>query len=515
MSSIGGVCRAGALSALFAVAAPAAGQVWEVDDRLLELSIPTPGANYGAAVAIGDYDGDGRRDLAVGAPFWVGELDVPGGRMEFFRNLGDRELFREWAGSSSSSEQRGTAIVFGDFDADGRDEIAVGGPGLEVSGQASAGIVRIYDPQQIATFDQDDFDGEAPGIGDHFGSTLAVGDFDGDGYEDLAIGVPDESSAEPSAGCVHVLFGGDGGLAAAGAQLLRPNNHNSSEHYGAALAAGDFDGDDYDDLAIGIPGRTAGGAMHSGAVQVFYGSSDGLGSDGESQAIVRESFNLPFAAADEYRLGSALAAGNFDQQVLFCGLFVDCYDDLAIGEPGASTDAPMQGAQADAGLVLVVPGSSAGLLPASRTILSQLDGGGVPAAGERFGTTLAAGRLDRPTTAGTTGYSDLAVGVPFDSDLDGSVHLFFGAAGGINSGSPAQLVELQAGLEIAPAGASDEWGRALAIGDLDGDGWGDLVVGVPAKSRGGEAGSGAVEILWGGLFADGFDGFGLTGWSVP
>jgi len=64
-----------------------------------------------------------------------------------------------------------------------------------------------------------------------------------------------------------------------------------------------------------------------------------------------------------------------------------------------------------------------------------------------------------------------------------------------------------------PAANADRWGETLLIADIDRDGWGDLVVGVPRKTRGGQSQSGAVEILWGGIFGNGFDSFGLLDWS--
>ena len=96
-------------------------------------------------------------------------------------------------------------------------------------------------------------------IGDGFGSSLAIGDFDADGYGDLAVGVPQERTDTGAwVGAVSVIHGSSGGLTADGNQFWEldagdgvPGNGEDDDDFGAALAAGDFDGDGADDLAIG------------------------------------------------------------------------------------------------------------------------------------------------------------------------------------------------------------------------------------------------------------------------
>jgi hypothetical protein len=113
---------------------------------------------------------------------------------------------------------------------------------------------------------------------DHFGYALAAGDFNSDGRDDLAIGVPFEDiDSIPNAGAVNVLYGSAGGLMAAGDQPWHQDVADvegaaeSGDEFALALAAGDFDGDGQDDLAIAVPEEDVESIADAGAVNVLYG----------------------------------------------------------------------------------------------------------------------------------------------------------------------------------------------------------------------------------------------------
>ncbi len=112
-------------------------------------------------------------------------------------------------------------------------------------------------------------------------------DFNGDGRDDLAVGAPNEDIGSiESAGGVNVLYGGAGGLSATGNQFWRQNSpgvlgaSEAFESFGYALAAGDFNGDGSDDLAVGVPIEGVGGVGNAGAVNVLYGGAGGLSATG-------------------------------------------------------------------------------------------------------------------------------------------------------------------------------------------------------------------------------------------
>ena len=155
----------------------------------------------------------------------------------------------------------GFALAAGDFNGDGFADLAVASPGLNTNAGgiriAYGGASGLADPGSV--IDQD-----TPGVEDvreaHdlFGYSLAAGDFDGNGDDDLAVGVVNENQV----GFVQVLFSTASGIDPALDLLLSQDavagTSELNDQFGFALAAADFDGDGKDDLAIGSPGEALG-----------------------------------------------------------------------------------------------------------------------------------------------------------------------------------------------------------------------------------------------------------------
>jgi hypothetical protein len=135
--------------------------------------------------------------------------------------------------------------------------------------------------------------GDPAEASDEFGHSLATGDFNNDGRDDLAIGVPGEGVNivdVPDAGAVQVIYGSASGLSATTKpdQFWYQDSRNVNDGaepgdvFGTQLSTGDFNNDGRDDLAIGVPGEdvvpSGGGSAvaNAGAVNVIYGSSEGL-----------------------------------------------------------------------------------------------------------------------------------------------------------------------------------------------------------------------------------------------
>ncbi len=370
----------------------------------------------------------------------------------------------------------GSALATGDFDADGYPDLVIGEPsGWNKTLVRSGNVYLLYGgpgglqlPRQLLTQDFP-YAPDPPEPDDGFGRAFAVGDFNADGIDDLAVGVPFETlSGQATAGAVQVFFGQAGvGLRETGSQWLHqalagmPTANVAGDRFGFSLAAGHLDPDAADDLAIGIPGENG----WRGAVLVLFGSSAGLTTSG-ARLFHQDSQEGALAMLDvaeaSDRFGSALAVADFDGNLL---------DDLAIGVYGENTNA--------GAVALVLSFSPDGPSLFGNQLWSQ-DSTGIASIAyitEWFGHSLAAADFD------LDGRSDLAIGAPNDRITynggfytAGAVHVLRGSGSGLTaSGSKFFNEDSPDVPEVT--GANDDFGYALTAADLDGDAYPDLGVG--------------------------------------
>ncbi|MQY14250.1 hypothetical protein SRB5_44130 [Streptomyces sp. RB5] len=232
------------------------------------------------AMAAGDFNGDGRTDFAVtiSSPYFTATTFWQGSDYGLDHAI-------DW----DYSQAYGTALAAADFDGDGTDDLVYGNATHGSSDSPDwdpywpmrtgvGGSVRVLYGAQWgpASFRRpQDLSQETPNIpgsglgaaeqGDGFGKALAVGDMNGDGYADLAIGLPGEDiGTAPDAGAVTVLFGSVFGLTTETVRNVQqesagiPGSNEKGDAFGKALAARDLNGDTWADLTIGQPGEDTG-----------------------------------------------------------------------------------------------------------------------------------------------------------------------------------------------------------------------------------------------------------------
>ncbi|MEO5618048.1 MAG: FG-GAP-like repeat-containing protein [Candidatus Eisenbacteria bacterium] len=344
----------------------------------------TPLEQFGSALAnVGDLNGDGWDDLAVGSPACA-VAGTEAGRVSVFHGgpsadgAPDRiiEGLREF-------ELFGTALAAaGDVNADGHADLVVGAPGSSGDGRAyvyfgGPGFDAL--PDRILT----------AGIPGPFGVVVAgAGDVNGDGAGDLLVGGPPMPGGTGSS-AVHLIFGNSG---AAPWNRMILEGDAPGDGFGSALAGlGDLDDDGFADFGIGAP-FTDGGHADAGAVYIFYGTS---------RFVPRSGMTL-YGTAEQEFFGSALAGG--------ADLNGDGRPDFAVGAPGSTGNGPSSGR-----VDLYFGGSD-----------DQRDATLARSIRSRFGAALA---MRGSPEAGLFGV--LAVGAPFaefrGSGAEGQLHGFAAA----------------------------------------------------------------------------------------
>jgi len=353
-----------------------------------------------------DFNGDGYGDLAVGSPQrlepvddipWEGALHVAYGSATGLANGATKSLTLNGRTSGlpdqgfRSSARLGESLASGDFDGDCYADLAV-------SAASVSDTLILYGSQLgLTTTRSAAFDRTAIQPDGAYGSGLSYdltsGDFNGDGFSDLAAGAP---WAEDSSGAFGVLYGSSTGITSTGAQWITqdsPNVPGSAERddlLGWALSAGDFNGDGFSDLAAGAPGETIGSSRNAGGVTVFPGTAGGLATAG-STWWDQNSPGVPGAVEALDRFGYVLAAGDTNG---------DGRAELVVAAPEEAI-----GEETAAGMVNVFHGAASGLLPGPSFDQGQAEIPGAAESGDYFGSALALVDLNRD------GKQDLAVGV--------------------------------------------------------------------------------------------------------
>ncbi|MFC8344736.1 FG-GAP repeat domain-containing protein [Streptomyces sp. NPDC057280] len=333
-----------------------------------------------------------------------------------------------------------------DFNGDGYEDLAVAAPHATVGGKAKAGYVAVLSGSAsgLRTSSKKVYSQASAGIpgtpeaGDLFGSRLAAADLDGDGYTDLlveSLGEQWQQDGVEHSGTRTVLWGGPAGLTSG---TVLPAE-GTGRLQAPLTVAGDFDGDGHQDLAR--DGR------------VLLGP---LGRDGRPAATQE---NAPFTDAD--LLIVAVATGDTDG---------DGTDDLAIIAREHDWDS-----ETDYGnYVYYAHGSREGLRPGAQLTALAL----------RRQDAIALGDLDGD------GRADLVLG-------ENNLRVVRAGRQGLPDTAPRVITQDTPGVPGAQE-TGDDFGWTVSIGDTDGDGYGDILAGIPEEDFGGLKNAGTFAVVPGG-----------------
>ena len=490
-----------------------AGATWPITvDPIVSVTTPH---YFGAAneevgntlASVGDVNGDGYDDVLLGAPSSNWGQSNTGGVWVFYGSAAGLGTVSTLIGTGAQQdEQFGASIAgLGDVNGDGYADVAVGAPGWDTT-EVDAGLMLIYYGDATGLFSPILREGAT--AGERLGASVAgLGDIDGDGFADVGAGSPNFEGGSTDVGRARVWFGSSAGIGAV-AEYTSTGNNVSQAAFGQAMAGlGDVNGDGFDDFGVGAPGEIGG----DGVVHVWFG--DAGRTFGASTTVTS-----PFPAS---AFGERLAAAGDTNG--------DGYADILVGAPQHNPGgAPGAGV---ARLLLGDPNAiSAGFPVATDVVGSETNeatGTGLGGLGDINGDGFADWAVGRPGATGSVGvvevhYGDFGGGAAVSVDLQqASGPMAFGTAvdGGDTNGDgfPEILVGApeytgssanQGALFLYDGGpglfdgaptatrtgtqSGEEFGSAVAgVGDVNGDGYEDVLVGAPGFSNG-ESGEGAV-----------------------
>ncbi len=452
-----------------------------------------------AVAGAGDVDGDGYEDVLVGSHAYDGGEEMEGRVYLFHGSANGLAAAAAWTIESDQvGAKLGTAVASaGDVNGDGYADVLIGALEYD-NGQTDEGAAFVYLGSPSGLPATSSWMGESDQTDSGFGYALAsAGDVNGDGYSDVIVGAREFDGGESSEGAAFVYLGSATGLASAPSWVAESDQVEARFGY-SVDSAGDVDGDGYDDVIVGARYYDD-GDEDEGGVFVYLGSASGLGigpawigtvdqahaqlgrAVGSAGDVNGDGFVDVVAGAVGYDNGQIDEGGAFvflgtatglattatlvaesNQEGAWLGEAVACagdvngdgYSDLVVGAYNYNGGEPVEG------IAQLFLGSASGTTPAAWSLESDQ-------AEARLGRTVAAAG-----DVNGDGLGDVLVGAHLLDTAainDGAAFLFYGAPAGLSL-TPTWTTEAD---QVQP-----DYGYAVSsAGDVDGDGFDDVVVG--------------------------------------
>ena len=453
----------------------------------------------------GDINNDGYDDLIVGARHGDnggpnnGEAYVIFGKSAGFATI-DLTSLAATDGfiiqGDAALDQAGFSVdSAGDVNGDGYDDVVVGVPyGDNVGSNGGEAYVIFGKAAGFANIDisilapADGFQIQGAATGDWAGwSVSAAGDVNDDGFDDIVVGARLNDDGGTDAGAAYVVFGkasGFGivnltGITAPNGFIIQGDAANDNAGFSVS-SGGDVNGDGIADLIVGARSGDDGGT-NAGEAYVIFGKATGFGTIDLTGLAATDGFIIQGDAGDDLAGHSVSSAGDVNG---------DGYDDLIVGAPRGDDGGT------DAGEAYVIFGKAAGFATIDLAALSATDGFIIQG---DAGGDLAGYSVGSAGDVNGDGFDDLLVGA-FRGDGGGTdageVYVIFGKAGGFATIDLATLSATD-GFIVQGDAANDHAGqRVSAAGDVNGDGFDDIIVGAPYGDDGG-ADAGEAYVIFG------------------
>jgi len=427
-----------------------------------------PGANFGLSVACaGDINGDGYSDIIAGAGFYDNiEIDEGAAYVYFGSAAGVNVAPVAVIESNQADARMGISVsAAGDVNGDGYSDVISGASRFD-NPELNEGAAFLYHGSAAGLSSTpnntpDDADQSVA----YFGNSVAsAGDVNGDGYSDVIIGAYGyDDGPFTDEGRAFVYHGSAAGLSVVPSSILDDADQSNALFGNSVASAGDVNGDGYGDVVVGADKYDEGANIDEGRAFVYYGSASGLSASPNSILDDADQASAWFGV-------SVASAGDVNS---------DGYGDVIVGAWWYD-----DGPNIDEGRAFVYHGSAAGLYASPNSILDDAN-----QPGAQFGCSVAsAGDVNGD------GRSDVIVGAWNYDDAgntdEGRAFVYHGSPTGL-SASPDNMLD-DADQPVAYFG----WSVAPA-GDVNGDGYGDVIIGAYEYDDGGNSNEGRAFVYHG------------------